>query len=77
MATAGAEARTTPRKAPAVGETPESDPIASADALSALTNLGYDSAEAAEAVARAAAEDADADAGALIKAALKALAPAG
>jgi len=40
-------------------------------------NLGYDSAEAAEAVARAAAEAPDADAGVLIKTALKALAPAG
>ena len=77
MATAGAEARATPRKAPEVGDPPVSDPTASADALSALTNLGYDSAEAAEAVARAASEDVDADAGALIKAALKALAPTG
>jgi len=77
MATAGAEARAAPRKAPEAGDVIESDPVASADALSALTNLGYDSAEAAEAVARAAAEDESADAGALIKAALKALAPAG
>jgi len=77
MATAGEEARTSPRKASAVGDPAESDPMASADALSALVNLGYDSAEAAEAVARAAAEAPDADAGVLIKTALKALAPAG
>jgi Holliday junction DNA helicase RuvA len=77
MATAGAEAKATPRKAPVVGEPAESDPVASADALSALMNLGYDSSEAAQAVARAAADTPDADAGALIKMALKALAPAG
>lgn len=77
MATAGEEARTSPRKASAVGDPAERDPVVSADALSALVNLGYDSAEAAEAVARAAAEAPDADAGVLIKTALKALAPAG
>lgn len=77
MATAGAEAAATPRKASKVGDTVESNPVASADALSALMNLGYDSAEAAEAIARAATDMPDADAGALIKAALKALAPAG
>ncbi len=77
MKTAGAEAATTPRKAPMDGEVAASDPIASSDALSALMNLGYDSAEAAEAIARAATDTPDADAGALIKAALKALAPAG
>ncbi len=58
-------------------DAPVNDPAAGADALSALMNLGYDSAEAAEAVARAASNLPDADAGALIKAALKALAPAG
>lgn len=50
---------------------------AAADALSALSNLGYAPEEAAQAVARAAADAPDADAGALIKAALKALAPNG
>lgn len=45
---------------------------ASAAALSALVNLGYDRIEAAEAVAEAAADGA-ADEGALIKAALKAI----
>lgn len=77
MATAGAEAKSAPRKAPVAGVPAESDPVASADALSALMNLGYDSAEAAEAVARAAQDAPEAEAGALIKAALKALAPAG
>lgn len=50
---------------------------AMADALSALSNLGYQPAEAADAVARVAAEAPEADAGALIKAALRALAPKG
>ena len=57
--------------------TAEADATATADALSALTNLGYQPMEAADAVARAASETPDADAGALIKAALKALAPKG
>ena len=77
MATAGAEAAAKPRKATTGGDVIESDPVASADALSALMNLGYDGSEAAEAVARASAEAPEADAGTLIKAALKALAPAG
>ena len=53
------------------------DPAATADALSALINLGYQHGEAAEAIARAATDTPDATAGALIKAALKALAPKG
>lgn len=56
---------------------PVADPVASADALSALANLGYQPAEAAEAVARASLDAPGADAGALIKAALRALAPKG
>jgi Holliday junction DNA helicase RuvA len=50
---------------------------ASADALSALVNLGYGQGDAAQAVATAAGDmaDADADAAALIRAALKLLAP--
>ncbi len=48
---------------------------AEADALSALVNLGYGHADAAEAIARA--DLPDADASGLIKAALKRLAPAG
>jgi Holliday junction DNA helicase RuvA len=47
-----------------------------ADALSALTHLGYGDSEAAQAVAEAAAEGAE-DAAALIRAALKLLAPKG
>jgi Holliday junction DNA helicase RuvA len=46
-----------------------------ADALSALGNLGYSPAEAAAAVARAAQDAPEADASALIRAALKRLAP--
>lgn len=49
---------------------------AEADALSALQNLGYAPGEAAAAVARAA-QDGETDPAALIRAALKRLAPAG
>jgi Holliday junction DNA helicase RuvA len=47
-----------------------------AEAVSALVNLGYAQSEAARAVAQAARDNPDAAAPALIKAALKALAPA-
>ncbi|MGG7565327.1 Holliday junction branch migration protein RuvA [Rhodovulum sp. DZ06] len=50
---------------------------AQADALSALGNLGYAPGDAAEAVARAAEAEEGADAAALIRAALRLLAPAG
>jgi Holliday junction DNA helicase RuvA len=50
---------------------------AQADALSALSNLGYAMSDAAQAIAEAAQADADADAAALIRAALRALAPRG
>ncbi len=50
---------------------------ASADTLSALANLGYAPGEAAAAVARAAADLPEADSAALIRAALKLLAPKG
>lgn len=53
-----------------------SDGAAQADALSALGNLGYAPGEAARAVAEAARDAPDADASALIRAALKLLAPA-
>ena len=46
-----------------------------ADALSALLNLGYSQGEAAQAVATVSAETPDADTAALIRAALKMLAP--
>lgn len=48
---------------------------ASADALSALLNLGYGQGDAAQAVAAAAGDLAEGDAAALIRAALKLLAP--
>ena len=48
---------------------------ASADALSALVNLGYGQGDAAQAVATVAGDLAEADAAALIRAALKVLAP--
>lgn len=50
---------------------------AQADALSALSNLGYGPSEAASAVAEAGGANPDADAPALIRAALKLLAPKG
>ena len=49
------------------------DAAATADALSALVNLGYDRMQAARAVAEAAESDPEVGAGALIKAALKTL----
>ena len=50
---------------------------AQADALSALVNLGYGHGDAASAVAQASVEAPNADSGALIKAALRLLAPKG
>lgn len=58
-----------------IDDEPVSDGLAQADALSALVNLGYAHGEAASAVAQASGEGGDA--GALIKAALKLLAPKG
>ncbi len=52
-------------------------PNAQAEALSALGNLGYGSGDAASAVAQAAGDAPDADTAALIRAALKLLAPKG
>ena len=71
--------------ATALAEDPLIEPIpspapagaAQAEALSALGNLGYAPSEAARAVAEAAGDDADADTAALIRAALRRLAPAG
>ena len=54
---------------------PQGSASASAEALSALTNLGYGPSEAASAVAEAAAGDPAAATPALIRAALRALAP--
>ncbi|MCR8725133.1 Holliday junction branch migration protein RuvA [Frigidibacter sp. ROC022] len=60
-----------PRAAPAAGAPAQSE------ALSALTNLGYGPSEAASAVARAAGDLPGAETPALIRAALKLLAPKG
>ncbi|MFO7856340.1 MAG: Holliday junction branch migration protein RuvA [Paracoccaceae bacterium] len=65
-----------PAPPPAAADAPPGrDPQAEADALSALANLGYAPSDAARAVAEAAAEDPEAGAAALIKTALRALAP--
>ena len=53
------------------------NPAAQAEALSALTNLGYGPGEAASAVAQAMANGSDGETAALIRAALKLLAPKG
>ena len=65
-------AAATPTPAPAKAP---SSAAASADALSALTNLGYGPSEAAMAVAEASAREPGAGTAALIRAALKSLAP--
>jgi len=64
------------RRAPTA---PRTAPSASAqsDALSALSNLGYGPGDAASAVAQAAGEDPEAETEALIRAALRLLAPKG
>ncbi|MBK44018.1 MAG: Holliday junction branch migration protein RuvA [Roseovarius sp.] len=63
--------------APAPAPAAPPDPGAQAEALSALTNLGYGPGEAAGAGARAAGEVPLADTAALIRAALRLLAPKG
>jgi Holliday junction DNA helicase RuvA len=65
-----------PRKVSAAPR-PSGSAAAQSDALSALTNLGYSPGDAAGAVARAAMDAPEAEAAALIRAALKALAPKG
>lgn len=66
-----APAAPAPRKAPAA----PSRAAHSAEALSALLNLGYGQGDAAQAVAQAAGEAPEADTAALIRAALRLLAP--
>ncbi len=61
--------------APTRATPPPAGPGAQAEALSALTNLGYSPGEAAGAVAQAAGDAPDAETPALIRAALKLLAP--
>ena len=63
--------------APARAPAPPPASTAQADAMSALANLGYAPGDAASAVAQALGADPQADAGALIRAALKLLAPKG
>lgn len=66
-----------PKKAVRPDEGAAGRAAASAEALSALINLGYGHSDAAQAVAQAAGEAPEAATGALIKAALKLLAPKG
>lgn len=69
------EAAPVPRRVAKVDEGSARRAAASADALSALVNLGYGPGDAAQAVATVAGDLADGDAAALIRAALKVLAP--
>jgi Holliday junction DNA helicase RuvA len=73
--TAVIEATPVPASAPAAPSTAALAAQATADALSALTNLGYASSEAAQAVAEAQAREPTAQTPALIRAALRLLAP--
>ena len=66
-----------PTPAPRAAATPQPASTAQADAMSALANLGYAPGDAASAVVQALGADPQADAGALIRAALKLLAPKG
>jgi Holliday junction DNA helicase RuvA len=63
--------------APTPRATPQPASTAQADAMSALANLGYAPGDAASAVVQALGADPQADAGALIRAALQLLAPKG
>ncbi|MEV8465221.1 Holliday junction branch migration protein RuvA [Fluviibacterium sp. DFM31] len=75
-ATAPSTADTAVLETPApAAPAPSIDASAQADALSALTNLGYGPSEAASAVAQASGETPEADTTALIRAALRLLAP--
>lgn len=70
-----APALTEPAPKPRPAERPRTS--SQAEALSALTNLGYGPSEAASAVAQAAGENAGAETSVLIRAALRLLAPKG
>lgn len=63
------------RRDPATAAVPDNPARHAADALSALVNLGYGQMDAAEAVARAGVEAPEAEAPALIRAALRLLSP--
>lgn len=69
------DAAPVPRKVARLDEGAARRATASADALSALVNLGYGQGDAAQAVATVAGDLAEADTAALIRAALKVLAP--
>lgn len=69
------DAAPAPRKPGRADEGSQLRAAASADALSALVNLGYGQGDAAQAVATVSGDLAEADAAALIRAALKVLAP--
>ena len=69
------DAAPAPRKAARVDEGGARRAASTADALSALVNLGYSQGDAAEAVALVAGEMPEADAATLIRASLKRLAP--
>ena len=62
---------------PAVANASQARAVAASDALSALANLGYGPADAAQAVATAGGDAPDADTATLIRAALKLRAPKG
>ena len=64
-----------PRKAAKVDEGAARRATASADALSALVNLGYGQGDAAQAVATVAGDQPEADTATMIRASLKLLAP--
>ncbi len=64
-------------KAPAAASASQARAVAASDALSALANLGYAPADAAQAVAAAGGDDPEATTATLIRAALKLLAPKG
>lgn len=64
-------------KAPAAPTASQSRALAASEALSALANLGYGPADAAQAVATAGGDDPEATTATLIRAALKLLAPKG
>jgi len=64
-------------RTPSAGSVAPANASAQAEALSALSNLGYAPGDAAGAVAQAAGEQEDADTPSLIRAALKLLAPKG
>ncbi len=72
-----ADAAPAPAAAPPAATDPAANPAAGSEAMSALANLGYAPPEAARAVAEAQAADPDAATPALIRAALKLLAPKG